>query len=60
MITQEDIDREMKHIRDSQNKDRLYQATSLERVKNIFKNSNGLDNISKEDMKFFRDFMYAK
>ena len=60
MITQEDIDREMKHIRDRQNKDRLYQATSLERVKNIFKNSNGLDNISKEDMKFFRDFMYAK
>ena len=60
MITKEDIDREMKHIRDSQNKDRLYQATSLERVKNIFKNSNGLDNISKEDMKFFRDFMYAK
>ena len=60
MITQEDIDREMKHIRDSQNKDRLYQATSLERVKNIFKNSNGLDNISKEDMKFFRDFRYAK
>ena len=60
MITQEDIDREMKHIRDSQNKARLYQATSLERVKNIFKNSNGLDNISKEDMKFFRDFMYAK
>ena len=60
MITQEDIDREMKHIRDSQNKDRLYKATSLERVKNIFKNSNGLDNISKEDMKFFRDFMYAK
>ena len=44
----------------SGNKDRLYQATSLERVKNIFKNSNGLDNISKEDMKFFRDFMYAK
>ena len=60
MITKEDINREMKHIRDSQNKDRLYQATSLERVKNIFKNSNGLDNISKEDMKFFRDFMYAK
>ncbi len=62
MITteKEDIAREMKHIRDSQNKDRLYQATSLERVKNIFKNSNGLDNISKEDMKFFRDFMYAK
>ena len=30
MITKEDIDREMKHIRDSQNKDRLYQATLKE------------------------------
>ena len=30
MITQEDIDKEMKHIRDSQNKDRLYQATLKE------------------------------
>ena len=64
MITKEDIDREMKHIRDSQNKDRLYQATlkdtELEKVKAIFKGSNGLDNISERDMKFFRDFMYAK
>ena len=33
MITKEDIDREMKHIRDSQNKDRLYQASRIERIK---------------------------
>ena len=59
-ILPEKYQQELKDHRDSQNKDRLYQATSLERVKNIFKNSNGLDNISKEDMKFFRDFMYAK
>ena len=59
MITKEDIDREMKHIRDSQNKDRLYQATHLERVKNIYKDSNGLDNISEEDMKVFKQFMLS-
>jgi len=62
MITQEDIDREMKHIRDSQNKDRLYQATlkdtELEKVKAIFKGSNGLDNISERDMQTFRSFMF--
>mgnify|MGYP000497059554 CR=1 FL=1 len=62
MITKEDIDREMKHIRDSQNKDRLYQATlkdtELEKVKAIFKGSNGLDNISERDMQTFRSFMF--
>ena len=62
MITKEDIDREMKHIRDSQNKDRLYQATlkdtELEKVKAIFKGSNGLDNISERDMQTFRNFMF--
>ena len=62
MITKEDIDREMKHIRDSQNKDRLYQATlkdtELEKVKAIFKGSNGLDNISERDMQTFRRFMF--
>ncbi len=61
MITKEDIDREMKHIRDSQNKDRLYQATlkdtELEKVKAIFKGSNGLDNISEFDMKKFNEIM---
>jgi hypothetical protein len=61
MMTKEDIDREMKHIRDSDNKDRLYQATKkdteIEKVKSIFKNSNGLDNISKDDMQTFRSFM---
>ncbi len=62
MITKEDIDREMKHIRDSQNKDRLYQATlkdtELEKVKAIFRDSNGLDNISQRDMQTFRNFMF--
>jgi len=62
MITKEDIDREMKHIRDSQNKDRLYQATlkdtELEKVKAIFRDSNGLDNISEEKMQTFRSFMF--
>ena len=62
MITKEDIDREMKHIRDSQNKDRLYQATlkdtELEKVKAIFRDSNGLDNISERDMQTFRNFMF--
>ena len=62
MITKEDIDREMKHIRDSQNKDRLYQATlkdtELEKVKAIFRDSNGLDNISEEKMQTFRNFMF--
>jgi len=62
MITKEDIDREMKHFRDSQNKDRLYQATlkdtELEKVKAIFKGSNGLDNISERDMQTFRSFMF--
>ena len=45
----------------SANKDRLYQATKkdteIEKVKSIFKNSNGLDNISKDDMQTFRSFM---
>ena len=62
MITKEDIDREMKHIRDSQNKDRLYQATlkdtELEKVKAIFRDSGGLDNISEEKMQTFRNFMF--
>ncbi len=64
MITKEDIDREMKHIRDSQNKDRLYQATlkdtELEKIKAIFRDSNGLDNISERDMQIFSDYMYDK
>ena len=41
------------------NKDRLYQATHLERVKNIYKDSNGLDNISEQDMKVFKEFMLS-
>ena len=48
----------------SANKDRLYQATlkdtELEKVKAIFRDSNGLDNISEEDMKIFSDFMHKK
>ena len=43
----------------SPNKDRLYQATHLERVKNIYKDSKGLDNISEEDMKVFKEFMLS-
>ena len=46
----------------SANKDTLYQATlkdtELEKVKAIFKNSNGLDNISEEDMQTFKSFMF--
>ena len=46
----------------SANKDRLYQATlkdtELEKVKAIFKGSNGLDNISEGDMQIFRNFMF--
>ena len=46
----------------SANKDRLYQATlkdtELEKVKAIFKGSNGLDNISERDMQTFRSFMF--
>ena len=46
----------------SANKDKLYQATlkdtEIEQVKSIFKNSNGLDNISERDMQTFRNFMY--
>ena len=45
----------------SPNKDKLYQATlkdtEIEKVKSIFKNSSGLDNISKDDMQTFRSFM---
>ena len=48
----------------SANKDKLYKATlkdtEVEKVKAIFKNSNGLDNISEEDMKIFSDFMHKK
>ena len=48
----------------SANKDRLYQATlkdtELEKVKAIFKGSNGLDDISERDMKIFSDYMYDK
>ena len=43
----------------SANKDRLYQATHLERVKNIYKDSKGLDNISEQDMKVFKEFMLS-
>ncbi len=43
----------------SANKDWLYQATHLERVKNIYKDSNGLDNISEQDMKVFKEFMLS-
>ena len=43
----------------SANKDKLYQATHLERVKNIYKDSNGLDNISEQDMKVFKEFMLS-
>ena len=46
----------------SANKDKLYQATlkdtALEKVKAIFKGSNGLDNISEEKMQTFRSFMF--
>ncbi len=46
----------------SPNKDRLYQATlkdtELEKVKAIFRDSNGLDNISEEKMQTFRSFMF--
>jgi hypothetical protein len=43
----------------SANKDRLYQATHLERVKNIYKDSKGLDTISEQDMKVFKEFMLS-
>ena len=47
----------------SANKDRLYQATlkdnKLEKVKNIYKDSKGLDNISEQDMKVFKEFMLS-
>ena len=43
----------------SANRDKLYQATHLERVKNIYKDSKGLDNISEEDMKVFKQFMLS-
>ena len=46
----------------SANKDTLYQATlkdtELEKVKAIFKGSNGLDNISERDLQTFRSFMF--
>jgi hypothetical protein len=46
----------------SPNKDKLFQATlketEVEKVKTIFKNSNGLDNISEEDMQTFKSFMF--
>ena len=55
-------EQELKDHRDSQNKDRLYQATKkdteLEKIKAIFKGSNGLDNISEGDMQIFRNFMF--
>ena len=47
----------------SPNRDRLYQATlkdnKLEKVKNIYKDSKGLDNISEQDMKVFKEFMLS-
>ena len=46
----------------SANKDTLYKATlkdtELEKVKAIFKGSNGLDNISERDLQTFRSFMF--
>ena len=46
----------------SPNKDTLYQATlkdtELEKVNAIFRDSNGLDNISERDMQTFRSFMF--
>ena len=46
----------------SANKDTLYQATlkdtELEKVKAIFRDSSGLDNISERDMQTFRSFMF--
>ena len=61
-ILPEKHQQELKDHRDSQNKDRLYQATlkdtEVEKVKAIFKNSNGLDNISEGDMQTFRSFMF--
>ena len=46
----------------SANKDKLYKATlkdtELEKVKAIFKGSNGLDNISERDLQTFRSFMF--
>ena len=46
----------------SANKDTLYQATlkdtELEKVKAIFRDSGGLDNISERDMQTFRSFMF--
>ena len=45
----------------SANKDKLYKATlkdtEVEKVKAIFKGSNGLDNISEKDMQIFKSFM---
>jgi hypothetical protein len=60
MASNETIERTQQEIV-SANKDRLYQATKkdteIEKVKSIFKNSSGLDNISKDDMQTFRSFM---
>ena len=60
MASNETIERTQQEVV-SANKDRLYQATKkdteIEKVKSIFKNSNGLDNISKDDMQTFRSFM---
>ena len=63
MASNETIERTQQEIV-SANKDRLYQATKkdteIEQVKSIFKNSNGLDNISERDMQIFSDYMYDK
>ena len=60
MANNETIERTQQEVV-SANKDRLYQATKkdteIEKVKSIFKNSSGLDNISKDDMQTFRSFM---
>ncbi len=60
MASNETIERTQQEIV-SANKDRLYQATKkdteIEKVKSIFKNSSGLDNISKDDMQTFRSFL---
>ena len=61
MASNETIERTQQEVV-SANKDTLYQATlkdtELEKVKAIFKGSNGLDNISERDMQTFRSFMF--
>ena len=60
-MNDKDIERVQQEVV-SPNKDKLFQATlketEVEKVKAIFKNSNGLDNISEEDMQTFKSFMF--